>query len=154
MKLSLIFEEINVDNQNGQIEIFKTVRQGKMVVEKFDYSLKTLPQNLEEILLNLESDRLRYNILNQSLISKIFAKKNLPGLEKLILKNSEGCSWLIVPKQIKESLEKKDRFQNFKIWDFGFDNIWMGNYNSVTVLKKEDYFDFIQNSPLKMINLH
>jgi hypothetical protein len=160
--MNLIIEEIKVDKIEGQIETFRVVKSDNKVksfVDKIDYKLKKSDEDIssdflkvfisELNLMNLETTNFALN--NQSLIKKIFNRNKIQDLINLIIKLSDKSSWIIAPNWLSEKLKSLKFDRMIKIETAEIEECYLGNFNSVTLLKGDSGYLFLQNQPISRI---
>jgi hypothetical protein len=154
MNLNLIFEEIKVDRLEGTLEVYKTVKRGERierVIKKHHYKLEK--NSSEDVFKNLQMDSMTFKFFKRNFFERIFFKKNKSHLLKMILRESSGFSWILCPGFFFEDLKSSDLFGEKLIFEFNSKNFIFGNFDSVTLLKNEEFLQIIQNSPLKTIKI-
>jgi hypothetical protein len=161
--MNFIIEEIKVSDLEGQVEILRTVKTGNRLrnqIDKIDYKLKKSDENLSSDFLkifiseisNLEVDKVKFNLNRQSFFKRLFKKNTIVDLLELISKKKDKCSWIIAPKWIIDNLDIS-KLEGVKILSYLSNRIFLGNYNSVTLLRNENNFHFIQNDFIREIEI-
>lgn len=130
----------------------KTVCSDKTVCNCLSYDILEL--FISELNDSCKINKQEFNFFKQNFFLNIFFKKNPEDLVNKILSLSEKSSWIIVSKNILETLEKSKRFQSIKTNNDSIikclgtiDNlkiylnpsekeslVYFGNYDSITIL--------------------
>lgn len=161
--MNFIIEEIKVSDLEGQVEILRTVKTGNRLrnqIDKIDYKLKKSDENLSSDFLkifiseisNLEVDKVKFNLNRQSFFKRLFKKNTIVDLLELISKKKDKSSWIIAPKWVIDNLDIS-KLEGVKILSYLSNRIFLGNYNSVTLLRNENNFHFIQNDFIREIEI-
>ena len=154
MNLNLIFEEIKVNDFEGNIEILKTVKSGERietVVNKHQYKLEKISD--EDILKSCQMNSINYRFFKRSLFEKILFRRDISHLSKLILKESTEYSWILCPNFFLNDINFLNILSEKLIFGSEMKDFIFGNFNSATIIKNGEFQQIIQNSPLKMIKI-
>jgi hypothetical protein len=154
MNLNLIFEEIKVKDFEGTIEILKTVKKGERIetiISKHQYKLEK--KSSQDLLSSCQIDSINYKYFKRNIFEKIFLKKDINHLLRLISKESSYYSWILCPTIFLNDVKSSDIFLKKLVFEWEMEYLLFGNFNSATIIKNGEFMQIIQNSPLKMIKI-
>jgi hypothetical protein len=155
MNLNLIFEEVKVDNFEGEIEIFKTVKRGERIETKVDKKQYKLQRESSiSFLEDFQKIESKYNFFKRNFFEKFFSKRDTNHLIKFISKESENFSWILSPKNFYKNLKDSNLFTDKLIFEFDSCDFILGNFDSATIIKNGEFCHILQNSPLKLIKIN
>jgi len=154
MNLNLIFEEIKVKDFEGTIEILKTVKKAERIetiISKHQYKLEK--KSSQDLLNSCQIDSINYKYFKRNIFEKIFLKKDINHLLRLISKESSYYSWILCPTIFLNDVKSSDIFLKKLVFEWEMEYLLFGNFNSATIIKNGEFMQIIQNSPLKMIKI-
>jgi hypothetical protein len=154
MNLNLILEEIKVKDFEGTIEILKTVKKAERIetiISKHQYKLEK--KSSQDLLNSCQIDSINYKYFKRNIFEKIFLKKDINHLLRLISKESSYYSWILCPTIFLNDVKSSDIFLKKLVFEWEMEYLLFGNFNSATIIKNGEFMQIIQNSPLKMIKI-
>ncbi len=73
---------------------------------------------------------------------------------ELLKKNVDKYSWIIAPKWLHDAIKSTKFERELKLYFLDIEHIYLGNYNSCTLLRMEQWYHFIQNDKIKKIEIN
>lgn len=154
MNLSLFFEEVKVENLEGEIEVFKTSKRGEKLetkIERHHYKLNSETSDL--FWQSCQKIEKKYRYFNRNIFERIFFRVDIENLMSFLSKETENYSWVLSPKCFFQSVKDSQLLNGKIVFEWDSNDFMFGNFNSATIIKNGEFQQIIQNSPLKMIKI-